>query len=171
MELKLSDCFENTDNEAPCLECTATMLNINYGHNQELMKHCRRLKEYSIFVQCVREYIQSEPSVEDALEKAIDTCIHQDVLADFLKKHRAEVTNMILTTYDKNLYEKTLSGNGILIMGNEGNGIRPAIKAFVNEKLYIPNYPEGRDTSESLNVAIATAVVCAEFRRRQGNPA
>ena len=64
-----------------------------------------------------------------------------------------------------------LSGNGILIMGNEGNGIRPAIEAFVNEKLYIPNYPEGRDTSESLNVAIATAVVCAEFRRRQGNPA
>ena len=108
MELRLSDCFENTDNEAPCLECTATMLNINYGHNQELMKHCRKLEEYSIFVQCVREYIQSEPSVEDALEKAIDTCIHQDVLADFLKKHRAEVTNMILTTYDKDLYEKTL---------------------------------------------------------------
>ena len=108
MELKLSDCFENTDNEAPCLECTATMLNINYGHNQELMKHCRRLEEYSIFVQCIREYIQSEPSVEDALEKAIDTCINQDVLADFLKKHRAEVTNMILTTYDKDLYEKTL---------------------------------------------------------------
>ena len=108
MELRLSDCFENTDNEAPCLECTATMLNINYGHNQELMKHCRRLEEYSIFVQCVREYIQSEPSVEDALEKAIDTCINQDVLADFLKKHRAEVTNMILTTYDKDLYEKTL---------------------------------------------------------------
>lgn len=108
MELRLSDCFENTDNEAPCLECTATMLNINYGHNQELMKHCRRLEEYSIFVQCVREYIQSEPSVEDALEKAIDTCIHQDVLAEFLKKHRAEVTNMILTTYDKDLYEKTL---------------------------------------------------------------
>ena len=108
MELKLSDCFENTDNETPCLECTATMLNINYGHNQELMKHCRRLEEYSIFVQCVREYIQSESSVEDALEKAIDTCINQDVLADFLKKHRAEVTNMILTTYDKDLYEKTL---------------------------------------------------------------
>lgn len=108
IELKLSDCFENTDNETPCLECTATMLNINYGHNQKLMKHCRRLEEYSIFVQCVREYIQSEPSVEDALEKAIDTCINQDVLADFLKKHRAEVTNMILTTYDKDLYEKTL---------------------------------------------------------------
>ena len=112
MELRLSDCFENTDNEAPCLECTATMLNINYGHNQELMKHCRRLEEYSIFVQCVREYIQSEPSVEDALEKAIDTCINQDVLADFLKKHRAEVLEMILTTYNKKLHEKTLRREG-----------------------------------------------------------
>ena len=112
MELKLSDCFENTDNEAPCLECTATMLNINYGHNQELMKHCRKLEEYSIFVQCVREYIQSEPSVEDALEKAIDTCINQDVLADFLKKHRVEVLEMILTTYNKKLHEKTLRREG-----------------------------------------------------------
>ena len=38
----------------------------------------------------------------------------------------------------ENLYEKTLSGNGILIMGNEGNGIRPAIEAFVNEKVVYP---------------------------------
>ncbi len=130
MELRLSDCFENTDNEAPCLECTATMLNINYGHNQELMKHCRRLKEYSIFVQCVRDYIQSEPSVEDALEKAIDTCINQDVLADFLKKHRAEVTNMILTTYDKDLYEKTLKEDAREEGREEG---RAEIRAELNE--------------------------------------
>ena len=133
MELKLSDCFENTDNEAPCLECTATMLNINYGHNQELMKHCRRLEKYSIFVQCVREYIQSEPSAEDALEKAIDTCIHQDVLADFLKKHRAEVTNMILTTYDKDLYEKTLKEDA----REEG---REEIRAELNEFKLLNKY-------------------------------
>ena len=133
MELRLSDCFENTDNDAPCLECTATMLNINYGHNQELMKHCRRLEEYSIFVQCVREYIQSEPSVEDALEKAIDTCIHQDVLADFLKKHRAEVTNMILTTYDKDLYEKTLKEDA----REEG---REEIRAELNEFKLLNKY-------------------------------
>lgn len=133
MELRLSDCFENTDNEAPCLECTATMLNINYGHNQELMKHCRRLEEYSIFVQCVREYIQSEPSVEDALEKAIDTCINQDVLAEFLKKYRAEVTNMILTTYDKDLYEKTLKEDA----REEG---REEIRAELNEFKLLNKY-------------------------------
>ena len=60
MELKLSDCFEATDDEKSCLECTAIMLNINYGHNQELMHQCRRLEEYAIFVRCVREYMQLE---------------------------------------------------------------------------------------------------------------
>lgn len=69
----------------------------------------------------------------------------------------------------ENLYTKDLAEKGILIMGNEGNGIRPEIEAWVNQKLYIPNYPPHQETSESLNVAIATAIVCAEFRRRQGN--
>ena len=54
-------------------------------------------------------------------------------------------------------------------MGNEGNGIRPEVESTINERLYIPNFPPERETSESLNVAIATAVVCAEFRRRQAN--
>ena len=49
----------------------------------------------------------------------------------------------------------------------EGNGITAEVRQLINRKLYIPNYPEGRDTSESLNVAIATAVTCAEFRRRE----
>lgn len=113
------------------------MLNINYGHNQELMKHCRRLEEYSIFVQCVREYIQSELSVEDALEKTIDTCINQDVLADFLKKHRAEVTNMILTTYDKDLYEKTLKEDAREEGREEG---RAEIRAELNEFKLLNKY-------------------------------
>jgi TrmH family RNA methyltransferase len=51
-------------------------------------------------------------------------------------------------------------------MGNEGNGISPEIRAKVNHRLLIPNYPSGRATVESLNVAIATAIACAEFRRR-----
>ena len=50
-------------------------------------------------------------------------------------------------------------------MGNEGNGISPEIRALVNHRILIPNYPEGRETAESLNVAIATAITCAEFRR------
>lgn len=67
----------------------------------------------------------------------------------------------------ENMYTKTLSSTGIIVMGNEGKGIRKEIEELINEKLYIPNYPAERETSESLNVAIATAVICAEFRRRQ----
>ena len=64
------------------------------------------------------------------------------------------------------IYSETLSANGLIVMGNEGNGISREVEALINMRLYIPNYPQERETSESLNVAIATAVVCAEFRRR-----
>ena len=64
------------------------------------------------------------------------------------------------------IYDTELSGNGVIIMGNEGNGISREVGKTINRKLYIPNWPAGAATSESLNVAIATAIVCAEFRRR-----
>jgi len=64
------------------------------------------------------------------------------------------------------LYDVSLSRNGIVIMGNEGNGISPAIASYVTQRLYIPSFPLGSTTAESLNVAIATAIICAEFRRR-----
>ncbi|MDR1809632.1 MAG: RNA methyltransferase [Prevotella sp.] len=66
-----------------------------------------------------------------------------------------------------NIYEQDLSPSGIIVMGNEGNGIRPEIAALVSRRLYIPSYPAGRKTSESLNVAVAAAIVCAEFRRKK----
>lgn len=66
----------------------------------------------------------------------------------------------------KNIYTEELSENGLIIMGNEGNGISPEIAALVNRRLLIPNYPQGKETSESLNVAVATSIVCSEFRRR-----
>ncbi len=66
----------------------------------------------------------------------------------------------------ENMYGKELENRGLIVMGNEGKGVSKEVAAFVTERLYIPNYPEGRETSESLNVAIATAIVCAEFRRR-----
>lgn len=66
----------------------------------------------------------------------------------------------------ENMYAQTLTATGLIVMGNEGKGISKEVESFVSHRLYIPNYPAGRATSESLNVAIATAVVCAEFRRR-----
>lgn len=64
-----------------------------------------------------------------------------------------------------NIYEQELSKNGIIIMGNEGKGISQELRERVNRRLFIPNFPKNRPTAESLNVAIATAIVCAEFRR------
>ena len=69
----------------------------------------------------------------------------------------------------ENMYGKNLSEHGLIVMGNEGNGISDEVGKLVNERLYIPNYPPQRETSESLNVAIATSVICAEFRRRITN--
>lgn len=64
------------------------------------------------------------------------------------------------------IYQSELSPTGLIIMGNEGNGISPEIENIVTQRLYIPNYPKERKTSESLNVAVATSIICAEFRRR-----
>lgn len=65
-----------------------------------------------------------------------------------------------------NIYSQELASNGLIVMGNEGNGVSPEVEKLINKRLYIPNYPQERATSESLNVAIATAIVCAEFRRQ-----
>lgn len=66
----------------------------------------------------------------------------------------------------QNMYQQELSANGVIVMGNEGNGISPEIERLISKKLFIPNYPPNEPTSESLNVAVATAIICAEFRRR-----
>ena len=65
-----------------------------------------------------------------------------------------------------NIYSQELSHHGMIVMGNEGKGISSQLRTKINRKLLIPNYPPERETAESLNVAIATSIVCAEFRRR-----
>ena len=65
----------------------------------------------------------------------------------------------------EDIYSQHLTRGGLIVMGNEGNGISPAIRPLINHRLLIPNYPKGRPTADSLNVAIATAITCAEFRR------
>ncbi|MBQ7996253.1 MAG: RNA methyltransferase [Paludibacteraceae bacterium] len=57
------------------------------------------------------------------------------------------------------------AGHAVIIMGNEGNGISEEVRKFVTHPIRIPSYPKGTETSESLNVSIATAIVLAEFRR------
>lgn len=65
-----------------------------------------------------------------------------------------------------NIYEMPLTKGGILVMGSEANGISPEVASTVTHRLFIPPFPTNAHTSESLNVAVATAITCAEFRRR-----
>lgn len=64
------------------------------------------------------------------------------------------------------IYDNALDKSGLIVMGSESNGISCNIEKKVTERLFIPPYPAGAETSESLNVAIATAITCSEFRRR-----
>lgn len=63
------------------------------------------------------------------------------------------------------IYKNELTPNGIIVMGNEGKGITKELKSLITNKLLIPSFSIG-DTAESLNVAIATAITCSEFKRR-----
>lgn len=85
-------------------------------------------------------------------------------LPEVLGKTRMPVYGTFLD--GKDIYGEELSQNGIIVMGNEGNGISKEVARLVNRRLYIPNYPKGSSTTDSLNVAVATGIVCAEFTRR-----
>lgn len=92
--------------------------------------------------------------------------LHYLPLAETLQQTECDYPIYGTLLEGKNIYERDLKNNGLIIMGNEGKGLSPEIRRLVTDSLYIPSYPTDRPTSESLNVAIATAIVCAEFRRR-----
>ena len=99
IELKLSDSFE-VETDEPELELKVQILNINPGMNEELKKKCPILKEYVIYVEKIREYVKEIP-LEEAVEKAIEECVRDNILREFLLKQRAEVFKMSIYEYDE----------------------------------------------------------------------
>ena len=106
LEHRLSSAFEHLSGE-PKLELIVTVLNINEGHNALLMEHCKTLREYAQYVAKVRKYT-ADMSLNEAVECAVDECIKENILADFLRKNRAEVISMSIFEYDKEEEEKKL---------------------------------------------------------------
>ena len=96
-ELRISDAFETKDG---CLEFTATMININKGHNQDLMEKCRILKDYALFIDKVREYEKTKKTLKEAIDEASVYCIKHDIMKDYLIKHRNEVRDVLLTEFN-----------------------------------------------------------------------
>ena len=111
--VKLSDSYTFQDGgEPPCLEMSATILNVNLGYNRELMERCQTLYEYAQLVSSVRKYWEREKDLTRAIDHAIEECIRNNILAEFLRKNRAEVVDMLLYEYDEEEFiasEKELS--------------------------------------------------------------
>ena len=106
VELRLSKAYEHLAGE-PDLELKVLMLNVNEGHNKELMEQCQTLKEYAIYVARDRKYT-SEMNLNDAVARAIDECIKEGILVEFLRKNRSEVKMVSILEYDKEWEEKKL---------------------------------------------------------------
>lgn len=100
----LSEAFENLSGE-PKLELEVLTLNINEGHNKELMEQCQTLKEYAQYVHCVRKYAK-ELELSEAVEHAVDECIQKGILSKFLRANKAEVISMSIFEYDKEEEER-----------------------------------------------------------------
>lgn len=102
----LSESYENLAGE-PNLELKVLTLNINEGHNPELMEQCQILREYAQYVAKVREYARTT-ELNTAVEQAVNDCIQNGILAEFLRKHKSEVIAMSIFEYDKEEEEKKL---------------------------------------------------------------
>ena len=102
----LSEAFENLPGN-PKLELEVLTININEGHNEELMEHCQTLKEYAKYVNCVRKYAR-ELELNEAVKLAVDECIRNNILSEFLRANKSEVISMSIFEYDKEEEERKL---------------------------------------------------------------
>lgn len=99
--LRLSDTFQQKQEE-PDLELKVTMLNVNLGNNQQLLNRCKLLKEYMLYVDRVRRYAK-EMELNDAVELAVNECIKENILIDFLTKYRKEAIEVSIFEYNEEL--------------------------------------------------------------------
>ena len=102
----LSEAYQNLSGE-PNLELKVLTLNINEGHNGELMEQCQILREYAQYVAKVREYAR-ETELDVAVEQAVNDCIQNNILTEFLRKNKSEVIAMSIFEYNKEEEEKKL---------------------------------------------------------------
>ena len=108
---RLSEAFENLSGE-PGLELVVTVLNVNEGHNTELMQQCSILREYAQYVARVRRFAETT-SLDKAVEQAVSECIKEGILADFLRKNRAEAKKVSIYEYDEERHMRQTREEGM----------------------------------------------------------
>lgn len=154
--LYLSDAFEKRQDE-PSLELAVTVYNINLGHNRELLAACRLLKEYAQYVEQVRAYAEKMP-LSEAVEKAVDHCIKNKILADFLAKNRAEAIAVSIFEYDEEKHMKSERKEWREIGRKEGIVVGRKEGIIVGQE-------EGRDNLASLLQSLTDAGKTMEVQR------
>ncbi|MBD5464747.1 MAG: hypothetical protein HDR22_02835 [Lachnospiraceae bacterium] len=107
--MKLSDSFERSGEVN--LELTVVQMNINPGFNEELKRNCPTLCQYMAYVEKVRTYTELLP-IEEAVTKAVDECIKEDILRKFLIRNKAEAIQVSIFEYDEELHKRTLREEG-----------------------------------------------------------
>ena len=105
--MRLSEQFEQNE-ENPSLELVVLQLNINPGFNNDIIESCEALRGYVLYNQKVREFRETSANTSEAVHKAVDYCIRNDILADFFKKNKAEAIAMCLEEYDAEFHERSL---------------------------------------------------------------
>ena len=113
--LLLTDAFEcdsEVEDMEPALECRARVLNVNDGHNAELMNKCKRLMHYSQFIARINQNIDAGMLLQHAIDEAISYCLENDILTDVLIRNRSEVRHMLLTEFNEKKFAKTMWEEG-----------------------------------------------------------
>ena len=146
VRLMLSDAFEtgpgHEKEEEPSLELKVRFLNINLGHNRELMERCRTLREYSEFVARIRRYAKKGAAIEEAVERAVTECIEEGILSDFLRSQRAEVIAVSIFEYNEEEELKKLRQAEFRSGQEEGitKGIAKSVLLLLEMKGSVPEH-------------------------------
>lgn len=125
--VKLSDAFRPQEDESQ-LELKVQILNINKGYNSKLKQQCRTLGEYMQYVDKVRKYASSM-TMEDAVDRAVDECIQEGILKDFLRANKAEVKRMSIYEYDEEATRQAIHTEGYR------QGIEKGIEALILDNI------------------------------------
>lgn len=148
--LRLSHSFQQKTDK-PELELMVRVLNINLDKKQEVLEACQLLKEYMLLVNKIRRYTDEYKDINQAVEQAVTECIEENILADFLRKNRAEAIEMCIFEYDdkreKELIRKAEYAEGMKEgerIGREAGKKEEAERIFNIYQLFRANYTENQ---------------------------
>lgn len=116
---RLSDMYMRREEE-PELELKVTVINVNRGHNGELLEKCESLRGYMAFVNKVRDKEDAGMKLEDAVSQAVDECISEGILEEFFTAHRKEIVEMGIYEFDQELHDRILREDSIEIGRDQG---------------------------------------------------